>query len=334
MKNEWITKSVSVLLAAVMLIVAAPLSGFTGVELPWSELFVTRAGAAESFTEDCYTYTVTDGEATITDCDAGVRGDIAIPSSLGGYAVRCIGIDAFELCEAITSITIPHGVTTICDAAFSYCTSLASINIPVGVTSLGYNTFNGCTSLTMVIIPDSVTSIGKSSFGYCENLTSIKIPDSVASIGDSAFAHCKSLTRVDLGNGVTAIGSEVFRECDSLTDIYIPVSVTSIGANAFPKSDTGYTCIRDVYYGGTESQWKANIPQAARQELRGAVIHFNSRFCPHENVVNGQCRDCGEQICFCRCHDTGIRGFIYRIIRILWWLFGMNASCRCGVKHY
>ena len=42
---------------------------------------------ANAATEGYYTYEITDGTATITDCDTAISGDITIPSALGGYPV-------------------------------------------------------------------------------------------------------------------------------------------------------------------------------------------------------------------------------------------------------
>ena len=54
---------------------------------------------ARAETEGYYTYTVSNGEATITDCNTAISGDIAIPSTLGGYPVTSIGDFAFDECS-------------------------------------------------------------------------------------------------------------------------------------------------------------------------------------------------------------------------------------------
>ncbi|MDD7354168.1 MAG: hypothetical protein PUG93_03395 [Oscillospiraceae bacterium] len=38
--------------------------------------------------------------------------------------------------------------------------------------------------------------------------------------------------------------------------------------------------------------------------------------------------------CKCICHKKGFAGFIYKIIRFLWKLFGMKKVCDCGLSHY
>ena len=256
------TSVLSLLLAVVMVVGAAPLSGFVGLELP---LWMT----AEAATSGIYTYEIANGKATITDCSTSASGAITIPSTLGGYPVTSIGDDAFSQCTSLTSVTIPDSVTSIGENVFWNCNRLTSVTIPDSVTSIGEDAFHYCTRLTSVTIPNSVTSIGYYAFGYCLSLTNITVDEnnknyssadgvlfnkdktelilypagkaetsytisnSVTSIGRSAFEHCKSLTSVTIPNSVTSIGYYAFRDCDSLTSVTIPNSVTSIGRWAF-----------------------------------------------------------------------------------------------------
>lgn len=55
------------------------------------------------------------------------------------------------------------------------------------------------------------------------------------------------------------------------------------------------------------------------------------------NYVDGVCTACGESKidnCSHMCHKTGFMGFIWKIVRFFWKLFGMNPVCECGVAHY
>ncbi|MGN1194572.1 MAG: leucine-rich repeat protein [Acutalibacteraceae bacterium] len=257
-KEKTLKRLLACIMVIIMALTAVPLSGFAGLE------FGVKV-CAEDLTEGYYTYTVENGEATITDCDSDISGDVTVPSALGGYSVTSIGNFALSDCSNLTSITIPDGVTSIGDYVLSDCSNLTSITIPDSVTSIGYRVFYGCGSLecitvkennqnytskdgilfnknqtsliqypignarTSITIPDSVTSIGNFALSDCINLTRITIPDSVMSIGNWAFSGCSSLASITIPDGVTSIAEGVFYRCSSLTSITIPDSVTSIG---------------------------------------------------------------------------------------------------------
>lgn len=84
-------------------------------------------------TEGYYSYIVTDGEATITDVDTSISGDVVIPDTLGGYQV-----------------------TSIADGAFSHCWKLTSVIIPQSVTNIGADAFISCEQLESIVFPDSI----------------------------------------------------------------------------------------------------------------------------------------------------------------------------------
>lgn len=63
--------------------------------------FSLAVGAA---TYGVLTYTVTNGEVTITDCSTSAAGELVIPSTIEGYPVTSIGNYAFRYCSSLTSI--------------------------------------------------------------------------------------------------------------------------------------------------------------------------------------------------------------------------------------
>lgn len=181
---------------------------------------------------------------TLAAYPAGRQGAYSIPDG-----VTSIGDGAFDG-GGVTGVTIPDSITSIGDGAFKECDNLASVTIPNSVTNIGRVAFYNCESLKSVTIPDSVTSIGEGMFWCCDSLTSVAIPGSVTSIGEHAFYGCFGLKSVTIPSSVTSIGECAFDDCFNLTD---------------------------VYYGGTEAQWKAvTIGEENDDGLLNATIHYNS----------------------------------------------------------
>jgi hypothetical protein len=248
-------------LLSVFIAVCLVLSLFTGI-------FVSMPSARADITEGDYLYNVSGGKTTIIKYMGG-GGHVTIPSTLGGYPVTSIGDDAFSMCMALTSVTIPNSVTTIDGYAFSGCYELTSITIGTSVTTLGIAAFAGCYRLPSVTIPTNVTSIGIAAFASCRSLTSVTIPNSVTRIGTSAFEECTGLTSVSIGSGVTSIGYETFWNCSGLTSVTIPNSVTRIGGEAFSGCS-----------GLTAAHFVGNAPTGTTDMFRscasGFTIHYSS----------------------------------------------------------
>ncbi len=231
--------------------------------------------------------------------------NLTIPDS-----VTSIGDDAFFGCVSLISITIPDSVTEIGLYAFKHCSTLKSITIPAGVTSINHTTFSSCDNLENITvdpdntayssdkngvlfnkdktallyypagnpaksytIPDGVTSIESRAFYACTSLESITIPDSVTNLGEYAFALCTKLKGVKIGRGITTLKSDSFEGCFSLEYIIIPETVKSISEYVFSLNKAK---LKDVYYGGSKSEWEQITIAANNDALYSAKIHYNS----------------------------------------------------------
>ena len=214
----------------------------------------------------------------------------------------------------ITEIIIHPQTKIIGRSAFAICDELTQIRVPEGVTHIGAGAFSGIQQLTAVTIGDSVVSIGDHAFMACPRLSSVTVPKGVIKLGQAVFTECKSLTEIrvepenssyqsdsagvlyskdgtvlleapglisghyPIPEGVTTIAPNAFSSCHELTGVTIPESVTSIGQRAFyfcsgltgvtiPK---GVTVIEEDTFGLCESLVSAILPEGLTAIGKGA----------------------------------------------------------------
>lgn len=202
------------------------------------------------------TYSISNGEVSISYCNNKNVTSVKIPQTIDGYPVTTICEDAFNACKSLKSVTLGSNIKKLEHRAFYACSSLSSIDIPNNVTYIGNSAFYNCFNLKSVSIGSSVTSIdnyafyncqslsslnlgkkvksiGTSAFYGCESLVNVTIPDSVTNISDSIFSGCINLKNATIGKGLTRIGDSTFSGCINLTNIIIPENITTIGGNAF-----------------------------------------------------------------------------------------------------
>lgn len=236
-----IRKSLSMIMAVLLL-----LSAFGG--------FTFSASAEGEYTSGYYTYYVRDNQATITDCDTSISGDIVTPATLGGYPVTSIGYYAFEDCTAITSITISEGVTSIQPAAFKNCTALKTIHIPASTTKYIWLTagdpyaFEGCTALEEITVAEGNTKYYSDENGVLfedstllfyptgNRRTSYTVPDYVTAVNGRAFENCQYLESVTIPDTVVSVGadsSSAFKNCINLRTVNWGDSISTIFPNTF-----------------------------------------------------------------------------------------------------
>ena len=210
--------------------------------------------------------------------------------------VTKIGSNCFSDFISLTEVTFPDSLTCIGDSAFSNCENLAELTIPDSVTRIGSNAFDDTLWLynqpdgvvlagkvvigykgnpprdNTLIIPEGTKGIGGDAFRWQEWIEKVILPDGLGLIGENAFHGCYSLNEVSLPQGVTEISDRAFYFCGNLTSVTIPDSLKSVGSYAFEECDN----LTDVYYDGTEEQWKAITIEKHNLPLsRYATIHYN-----------------------------------------------------------
>lgn len=209
-------KLFTILLAVIMLLTVTPVAAF-----------------AEDDMLSYLTYSISNGEVTITGCDGAISGDFVIPDTIEGYPVTKIGEGAFAGCRYLTQVALPSSLTEIGQDAFIECYDLQSIEIPDSVKTIGGGAFSYCSGLSDIRLPEGITEI-LDLFWYCTGLTDIQIPESVTSIGGYTFLECSGLTDLTIPKNVTNIGQETFSACKNLKSItFLTEDTLTIGDSAF-----------------------------------------------------------------------------------------------------
>ena len=203
-------------------------------------IFSAISVSAADYTEGYYTYSVSNGEATITDVNTSISGNITIPSTLGGYPVTGIGSSAFAYCSGVTDVTIPNGVTYVGSRSFYSCSNLVSATIPPSLQLFNSEAFRGCSALKTVNISDlsawcesdfivNNSNAGSNPLGYGGTLYlnntpvsgNLIIPDGTKKIGDYVFFGYDNFTSITIPQSVESFGHQTFTNCRSLETIYI-----------------------------------------------------------------------------------------------------------------
>lgn len=64
-----------------------------------------------------------------------------------------------------------------------------------------------------------------------------------------------------------------------------------------------------------------------------SMVYSGGHTYPNEDNKCKQCNFDFEEDCGHFCHKDGFLGFIYKIVRIFWHMFGINKYCECGYLH-
>ena len=168
---------------------------------------------------DGYYYQVYGGEATITGTVAPLKGEVILPSLLGGYLVTGIAEGAFMECAEMTSVTIPASIQTLGDYAFYWCEALKVVRFegypltkgleaespfPEGTGAIGYYPSTLKSEWSAVIQANQWYGLTMKSYGALLRQVSAVIYGDGVVTGTGVYPNGKTVT-------VKAIPAEGFR---------------------------------------------------------------------------------------------------------------------------
>ena len=222
--------------------------------------------------------------------------------------VTAIGDNAFFRCVSLKNIQLPDGIDRIGIRTFAWCTSLTSIELPDSLTVIDEHAFEDCHRLESIVIPEGVTTVGLWAFWRNAALKSVTIPTTLKIMGEYAFSGCdeleeihitdvaawcgmtfgedtidpftgsvdlyvndKLVTDLVIPDGIETLPKFVFLGFSSLKSVTISKDVKNIEQEAF------FHCVAltDVYYEGSEADWKKITIGEKNECLTNAKIHYN-----------------------------------------------------------
>ena len=137
--------------------------------------------------------------------------------------------------DAITSVVVEDGVTSVSQYSFGQCTNLTTVVIGNDVETIGQFAFNDCgTSFTSLTLGSSLKSVGMAAFLNAKGITTLTLPDGFETVGDYAFCRLEALQTLNIPSSVTSIGTYAFYRCYPLATINCAaVTPPSLGDDAF-----------------------------------------------------------------------------------------------------
>jgi hypothetical protein len=131
---------------------------------------------------------------------------------------------------ALSSVTLPEGLTDIGEAAF--LSTRCSVNLPSTLRRIGLQAFMMNSGMREVVIPASVRVLERQAFSQ-SGVTSVVLPDSLRVVGREAFNLCMSLTSLQLGSCLEEVHPKAFYTTNINALPPLPASLRTVGEKAF-----------------------------------------------------------------------------------------------------
>ena len=217
------------------------------------------------------------GESAFSADDTEEGGGLRLREAIIGDKVYTIGVQAFQDCRKLATVTLGEGVQTIGENAFYKCQVLREVinesNLPISVGSDAYGLvaknawdvrlagaaskishdeqglvyYNQDSKKILIsvilenskeiIIPDDVTEIAEFACYNEQFLTGVIVGDGCTKVGSKAFGNCYNMRTLKLGNALTTIADYAFYNNAAVYSVVFGPSVKTVGKAAFLKKD-------------------------------------------------------------------------------------------------
>ncbi len=172
------------------------------------------------------------------DCDA-------LTSITIGDGVTSIGSEMCYSCDVLTDIKMGKGITTISDSAFRQCQALETVTIPRFCKTIAANAFAENTKLTSAYVPVSVASIQSNSFSYPAKMTMYGKSGSYA----AEYASGRNMTFSAVSAPITSLsysGSLQMKRYDTVMPALTILPAFDTDTVTFSSSDTSIATVSET----------------------------------------------------------------------------------------
>ncbi len=230
--------------------------------------------------------------------DEAFSGCTSLKTVIGGDSAEEVGRDTFSGCPFITEqktdikylgkrwivdydgtnpvITIPKVIKGIAGGTFD-CGfkgdkyNITEVNLPEGLMFIGDEAFYN-SDIKDLTLPGTLKKVGESAFDGCNKLEKVTIAPGMTKLPFAMFSGCKSLKSVVIPDGIKIIDDICFSDCDSLQKVTLPKSLEEVSFGAFGNCNK----LADVYYEGSESDWRHIYEDYENDSLINAKIHCDT----------------------------------------------------------
>lgn len=200
----------------------------------------SESNAIESFTVPSFVKEM--GTNLFTKCTA--LQTVTLNSVNVSGTTKTLPAGTFKGCSALTSVTLPEGVTVIDTEAFYNCTALESFTLPSTLKTIGNYAFYYTSAFTTVTVPENVTSVGQYAFSYT-GASEVYFNSTAATfkLEVRVFQNAPSLKKVVFAadNKLTKLPNYTFYNCPTLESVAFPAALTEI-TNATSTASPFWKC--------------------------------------------------------------------------------------------